>query len=115
MDDQQQPNLRTGEENGDENNNIRNTPANSFAEADSNDTSAIYLGGSTLQTPEEFEQDKHGNHPEDNKITSSGTDDLQSNSDGAAGTDRAGTTERKPFGDPDLNKGLESQAMDRES
>lgn len=40
---------------------------------------------------------------------------IQSNHDEAAGTDRAGTAERKEYGDVELNKGLESQAMDRES
>ena len=47
--------------------------------------------------------------------TVSGVDDLQSNSDGAAGTDRAGTAERKSYGDIELNKGLEAQAKDEES
>jgi len=116
MNDQQQPNLRKGEENGDPLNNIRNTPANPSNARDNDDTSAVNFGDSTLQSPEEFKQDKLGDHSEeDNKVTSSGIDDLQSNSDGAAGTDRAGTTERKPYGDPELNKGLESQAMDLES
>jgi hypothetical protein len=116
MNDQQQPNLRTGEENGDQNNNIRNTPGNSSNETKNTDTSALHFGDSTLQSSQEFEQDKHGDHTkEDNTVTSSGVDDLQSNSGGAAGTDRAGTTERKPYGDPELNKGLESQAKDLES
>lgn len=42
-------------------------------------------------------------------------DDLQSNSDGAAGTDRAGTAERKTYGDTALNKGLEAQAKNQQS
>jgi hypothetical protein len=80
------------------------------------DTSALYFGDSTLQTAQEFEQDKHGDHTvEDNTLTASGDDDLETNSDGAAGTDRAGTAERKAYGDIELNKGLESQAMDEES
>ena len=79
------------------------------------DTSALYLGNSSLQSEAEFQQDKKGDHSqEDNKITSSGVDDLQSNSDGAAGTDRAGTAERKTYGDIELNKGLEAQAKDLE-
>jgi len=80
------------------------------------DTSGVYLGDSKLQTKEEFELDKKGDHTkEDNTVTSSGDDDLQSNSDGAAGTDRAGTAERKVYGDIELNKGLEAQAQDEES
>lgn len=80
------------------------------------DPNAVYVGNSTLQNPGEFDKDKKGDHSkEDNTVTSSGVDDLQSNSDGAAGTDRAGTTERKAYGDVELNKGLESQAKDGES
>ena len=48
-------------------------------------------------------------------VSATGVDDLQSNSDGAAGTDRAGTAERKTYGDIELNKGLEAQAKDEES
>lgn len=91
--------------------------ANSSANAGNNDTdeNGVFLAGSSLQTPEEFELDKNKDHTkEDNTVTSSRVDDLQSNSDRAAGTDRAGTAERKPFGDTELNKGLESQAKDGE-
>lgn len=52
---------------------------------------------------------------EKDSVIGSGVDDLLSNSDGAAGTDRAGTAERKKYGDPELNKGLEAQAKDEES
>ena len=99
------------------NNNGPSVNANSSANAGNNNTdeNGVFLGDSSLQTPEEFEKDKMGNHSgEDNKVTASGVDDLQSNSDGAAGTDRAGTAERKPYGDTELNKGLESQAKDGE-
>jgi hypothetical protein len=86
------------------------------ASTENTDTSALYSGESTLQTSEEFEQDKHGDHTEeDNRITAGGVDDIETNSGGAAGTDRAGTTERKAYGDIELNKGLESQATDEES
>ena len=62
------------------------------------DTSEVYLGDSSLQSGAEFQQDKNTGHSkESNVITSSGVDDLQSNSDGAAGTDRAGTAERKNY------------------
>jgi hypothetical protein len=74
-----------------------------------NNDSAIHLGNSTLQTPEEFENDKNRVADDQEKITASAVDDLQSNSDGAAGTDRAGTAERKPYGDTKLNQGLEEQ------
>ena len=92
--------------------------ANSSANAGNSDRdeNGLHAGNSTLQTPEEFVADKHKDHSkEDNSITASGVDDLQENSDGTAGTDRAGTAERKEFGDTELNKGLESQAKDGES
>src|SRR5919112_331042 len=85
---------------------------NSSANAGNNnvDENALHLGDSTLQNRQEFEQDKHTDHSrEDYQMTAAGVDDLQSNSDGAAGTDRAGTAERKTYGDTELNKGLESQ------
>lgn len=71
----------------------------------------IYLNDSSLQTKNEIEQDKK----KEDSVVSTGVDDLQSNSDGAAGTDRAGTAERKKYGDIELNKGLEAQAKDEES
>jgi hypothetical protein len=92
--------------------------ANSSANAGNNDTdeNGVYLGDSSLQSGQEYDSDKNKDHSkEDNTATASGVDDLQSNSDGAAGTDRAGTAERKTFGDTELNKGLESQAKDGES
>ena len=99
------------QQNSPEAENNTNLPGND----ENNDTSALYLADSKLQTSEEFEKDKHGDHSkEDDKITVSGEDDAESNSDKAAGTDRAGTTERKTYGDTELNKGLESQAMDEE-
>ena len=100
-----------------DNNNV-SVNANSSANAGNNrtDENGVFLGDSSLQNPEEFEKDKMSNHSgEDNSVSASGVDDLQSNSDGAAGTDRAGTAERKPYGDTELNKGLEAQAKDEES
>ncbi len=71
---------------------------------------------SRMEMKEEFEQNKKRDHTkEDNLVTSSTIDDLQSNNDGAAATDRAGTAERKTYGDIELNKGLEAQAKDEES
>ncbi len=110
--------------NNQQQNNLRPTRPDHLAnepEANSNtnehpDTSALYLGDSSLQSEAEFQQNKKTDHTkEDNKVTSSGVDDLQSNCDGAAGTDRAGTAERKTYGDIELNKGLEAQAKDEES
>lgn len=79
------------------------------------DTSSVYSGDSSMQSETEFEEDKKSDRPRKDATTASGVDDLQSNSDGAAGTDRAGTAERKTYGDIELNKGLEAQAKDEES
>jgi len=91
------------------------TAGSSNAANENTDTSALHLADSTLQNKEEFELDKNQPHADDANITVAGIDDLKSDSDRAAGTDRAGTAERKPFGDTELNKGLESQAKDGES
>ncbi len=99
-------------------NNSVSVNTNSSAKAGNNktDENGVFLGDSSLQTPQEFEKDKNRNYSgEDNSVSASEVGDLQSNSDGAAGTDRAGTAERKPFGDTELNKGLESQAKDEEN
>ncbi len=82
---------------------------------DDTDTSALYLGTSSLQTQAEFLGNKKSDHSkEDSNVTSSGVDDQQSDSVGIARTDRAGTRERKQYGDIELNKGLEAQAKDEE-
>ena len=107
----------------DEQQNSRNQPEQSHLtnEAEisnknqNTDSSSLFLGDSSLQTPDEFKEDKTKSANKDEQLTSSGVDDLQSNSDGAAGTDRAGTAERKSYGDIELNKGLEAQAKDTES
>lgn len=92
-----------------------NKPAGS-AKDNSADTSAIYFGDSRMQTKEEFEQNKKRDHSkEDNTVTSSHVEDTQSDVENAEGTERAGTAERKNFGDIELNKGLESQAKDEEA
>jgi len=96
-----------------EQDNIGNPGAGSSNVKEDTDTSAIYLGESSLQP--EVEKDKSSNSSKKDTITSSGVDDLQSNSDRAGGTDRAGTDERKTYGDIELNKGLEAQAKDEES
>ncbi|MGI8634479.1 MAG: hypothetical protein ACR2KZ_03650 [Segetibacter sp.] len=94
-------------------NNSVSANTNSSANAGNNktDENGVFLGDSSLQTPQEFEKDKNRNcSGEDNSVSASGVDDLQSDSDGAAGT-----AERKPYGDTELNKGLESQAKDEEN
>ncbi|HKG70084.1 MAG TPA: hypothetical protein VKA92_14520 [Segetibacter sp.] len=112
MNDQQQNNLSPSVQ--DETNKVQGA-ANTNENTDS---IAIYLDSSSLQTQAELQhqQGKKGDHSkEDKSITSSGVDDLQSNSNGAAGIDRAGAVEKKTYGDIDLNKGLEAQARDEES
>ena len=109
MNDQQQNNLnQPGQDETNEAQAAANTNENT-------DSSAVYLNNSSLQTQAEPQQDKKGDQSkEDNSITSSGVDDLQS-SNGRAGTDRAGAAEQKTYGDINLNKGLEAQAKDEES
>jgi hypothetical protein len=76
----------------------------------SEDRDNLYLNAeTTLQTPEEFETDKHKPHNEGDKVTTTGTNDHDTNGDGLAGTDRAGTAERKDYGGASLNQGLEEQ------
>ncbi|CAA9484684.1 MAG: hypothetical protein AVDCRST_MAG96-1194 [uncultured Segetibacter sp.] len=86
-------------------------PGSSVTNENTN-TNAVYLGDSSLQRGAAFEQDKKTDHSkeEDDAVSSSGVDDLQSNSYGAAAT-----AERKTYGDTELNKGLEAQAKDEES
>lgn len=82
---------------------------------DAADTSAIYFGDSKMQTKAKFDQNKKTDHTEeDNTFTSFAVEDTESDVAKAAGTDRAGTAERKTFGDTELNKGLEAQAKDEE-
>ena len=76
------------------------------------DTSALWSGSNRLQNEQEFNLDKKTDHSNDDSITASGVDDLQENSDGAAGTDRAGTAERKDYGGTKLNQGLEEQGIE---
>jgi hypothetical protein len=100
----------------DVNDNSVSINANSSANAGNSNTdeNGIVMAEGSLQTPDEFKKDrKHDGSKEDNSVTASAADDL-SNSDAAAGTDRAGNAERKPHGDTALNKGLEAQASDEE-
>lgn len=62
-----------------------------------NDTSKIYLtGNSTLQTPEEYELDKHGNHHEDSQVTATDVEDSELGIDDntLAGSDLPGVSEK---------------------
>ena len=73
------------------------------------DNEGIYLtSDSKLQSPEDFELDKNTDHGTDEIMVSS-HDDHETNSGGVAGTDRAGTAERKDYGDIQLNQGIEEQ------
>ena len=88
-----------------------NNPENENENAD-----AIYFGDSKLETEDEFLKNKKSDHKkEDNTVGVARIDDIESNSGGAGGTDRAGPFERKSYGDTELNKGLEAQAKDEES
>ncbi len=61
------------------------------------DSTPIYLAGNTtLQTPEEARKDKSNEVGQSDKIDVSNTDLRESDSDRTAGSDRAGTAERKP-------------------
>ena len=61
------------------------------------DTSKIYLtDNSTLQTPEEYELDKHGNHHEDSQVTATDVEDSEPGIDDntLAGSDLPGVSEK---------------------
>jgi hypothetical protein len=61
-----------------------------------NDTPIYLTGDSTLQTPEEDEHDKSSGTADDDTIDVSNDDLHDTNADRMAGSDRAGTSERKP-------------------
>ncbi len=61
------------------------------------DSSHIYTtDGSTLQTPEEHEHDQSVDPRKNNRISISQDDLHETKGDRMAGSDRAGTAERKP-------------------
>ncbi len=93
--------------------NLMNDQQNDQANSSADD---LNMGNTHLETEEERRAEKNSTQHNTQESVSAGraVDDLISNSDGAAGTDRAGTAERKKYGDTELNKGLESQAMDEE-
>lgn len=92
-----------------EQDNLVKEAKNSSNTNDSTDTNAVSFGDSQMQTKEEFPQNKKSN----NTVTSS-DQDTQSYNEEPIGSDRAGTTERKTYGDTELNKGLEVQAKEEE-
>ncbi|HVK96934.1 MAG TPA: hypothetical protein VM368_03910 [Flavisolibacter sp.] len=60
------------------------------------DSTPIHLtGDSTLQTPEEHQHDKSVDPTKDNTLDVSNDDLRETNADRFAGSDRAGTAERK--------------------
>ncbi len=62
-----------------------------------NDTSKIYLtGNSTLQTPEEYALDKHGDHHEESQVTATDVQESESGIDDntLAGSDLPGVSEK---------------------
>ncbi|WP_207492061.1 hypothetical protein [Aridibaculum aurantiacum] len=86
-----------------------NSSRNRRAEESEADADGVYLtADSKLQSPEEYELDKNRDNTDD-RITASSTDDHETNSGGVAGTDRAGTAERKDYGETKLNQGIEEQ------
>ena len=62
---------------------------------DSNDTKIYLTPDSTLQTPEEDRHDKSIDPRKDNTIAVSNDDLHETKADRLAGSDRAGTAERK--------------------
>jgi hypothetical protein len=62
---------------------------------ESNETKIYLTPDSTLQTPEEYEHDKSIDPRKDNHIDVSNDDLHETDADRYAGSDRAGTAERK--------------------
>jgi hypothetical protein len=63
--------------------------------AESNETKIYLTPDSTLQTPEEDRHDKSIDLGKDNRMSVSNDDLHETNADRFAGSDRAGTAERK--------------------
>jgi hypothetical protein len=63
--------------------------------SDSNETKIYLTPDSTLQTPEEYQHDKSIDPRKDNTIDVSNDDLHETKADRLAGSDRAGTAERK--------------------
>ena len=67
------------------------------ASPDGSESTPIYLNSdSTLQTPEEDRKDKAYDPRNDDEISVSNDDLHETKADRLAGSDRAGTAERKP-------------------
>ena len=79
----------------------KNNPKNNNHDVKPYEGTKIYLTpDSTLQTPDEDSRDKNIDPRNDNKIDISNDDLHETDADRFAGSDRAGTAERK---DNDLN------------
>jgi hypothetical protein len=63
--------------------------------SESNETKIYLTPDSSLQTPEEYQHDKSIDPRKDNQIDVSNDDLHETNADRLAGSDRAGTAERK--------------------
>ena len=69
--------------------------------SESGETPIYLTGDSTLQTPQEAAHDKSVDPRQDNTMSPSNDDLRESDADRFAGSDRAGTAERK---DNDMNE-----------
>jgi hypothetical protein len=84
-----------GEANRDKHINFRAIESGDTDPADEDTTNIYGPENSTLQTPEEEEMDKNRSVTENDDTTVTNTDLRETNADRIAGTDRAGTSERK--------------------
>lgn len=88
-----------------DNNNQQNEASNA-----ANEPTPIYLTpNSTLQTPEEYSHDKSIDPRRDTTMETSNDDLHTTNADRMAGSDRAGTAERKPQDMDEENKESEER------
>jgi hypothetical protein len=75
----------------------RNDEQEETRQQQSGDETPIFLtGDSTLQTPEEDRHDKSTDPGKEDRLDVSQDDLHETNADRMAGSDRAGTAERKP-------------------
>ena len=84
-----------GEANRDKHINFRALESGDHDPADAETTNIYGPENSTLQTEEEERMDKSRSVSEDDEISVTNTDLRETNADRIAGTDRAGTSERK--------------------
>ncbi len=75
---------------------MKEKDSNKKDQQDQSDETPIYLNAdSTLQTPEEDRKDKSKDPRQDSSMEASNDDLHETSADRLAGTDRAGTAERK--------------------